>query len=125
MLVPLSLNILTFLAGAIVMTNVEPHQSLQLGLSEPTTGTIAVSLIANSNEAQRVSYELRTTGASVSTHKGATRLRANQIATLSTIQFSAGQNWCVSLTVEEELGAIYTITRGNSCTEDKDSSPKG
>jgi hypothetical protein len=80
-------------------------------------------LIANSNEAQRVSYELRTVGASIATHKGATRLQANQIATLSTIQFSAGDNWCVSLSVEEEMGAIYKITRGNACGNDKDLFP--
>lgn len=104
------------------MSDAEPHQSLQLVLSEPTTGKIAVSLIANSNEAQRVSYELRTTGASVSRHKGTTQLQAKQTATLSTVQFSAGQNWCVSLSVEEELGAIYTITRGNDCANDKDPS---
>ncbi len=104
------------------MSEAEPHQSLQLDLSEPATGKIAVSLIANSHEAQRVSYELRTTGASVSTHRGTTRLQAKQIATLSTVQFSAGQNWCVSLSVEEELGAIYTITRGNTCANDKGAS---
>jgi hypothetical protein len=119
------MNILTFLAGAILMTKVDPHQSLQMDLSEPTMGTIAVSLIANSNETQRVSYELRTTGASVSIHKGATRLQANQIATLSTVQFSAGDNWCVSLSVEEEMGAIYNVTRGNACGNDKGLSPAG
>lgn len=97
------------------MTDFNPHQSLQLDLSEPMAGTIAVSLIGNSHETQRVSYELRTTGASVSTHKGATRLQANRIATLSTVKFSAGENWCVSLSVQEEMGAAYTITRGPSC----------
>jgi hypothetical protein len=115
-----SLNILTFLMGAVLMTEADPHQSLQLAVSEPLTGTIAVSLIANSSQAQRVSYVLRTTGASTSTHKGATRLQANHITTLSTVRFSAGSSWCVSLTVEEELGENYTITRGNACTDDKD-----
>lgn len=102
------------------MTEAEQHQSLQLELSEPIAGTIAVSLIAKSNETQRVFYELRTTGASTSTHKGSTRLQANHIATLSTIRFSAGLNWCVSLTVEEERGQNYTITRGQACASDKD-----
>jgi hypothetical protein len=119
---PITFNTLTFLAGAILMSEAEPHQSLQLDLSEPATGKIAVSLLANSIEAQRVSYELRTTGASVSTHRGTTWLQAKQMATLSTVQFSAGRNWCVSLTVEEELGAIYTITRGNTCENGQGSS---
>lgn len=98
------------------MNDFNPHQSLQLDLSEPMSGMIAVTLIGNSQETQRVSYELRTMGASVSTHKGATRLQANTLATLSTVKFSAGENWCVSLFVQEELGAAYTITRGPSCS---------
>lgn len=102
------------------MTEAEPHQSLELELSEPATGTIAVSLISNANKSQRVSYELRTIGASTSTHKGATRVQANHVETLSTIKFSAQGTWCVSLTVEEELGEKYTVTRGNACTADKD-----
>lgn len=102
------------------MTEVGPHQSLQLELSEPVPGTIAVSLIAKSQETQRVSYELRKTGASRSTHRGATKLQAGQFATLSTIRFASGSEWCVSLTVEEELGEKYTITRGQACSNNQD-----
>ncbi|MBK9003154.1 MAG: hypothetical protein IPM67_07045 [Sphingomonadales bacterium] len=97
------------------MAEAEPHQSLQLDLSESADGSIAVMLIANSIRSQNVSYELRTIGASVSTHKGSTRLQANHESTLSTIRFRAGSNWCVSLSVKEELGSRYTITRGNAC----------
>lgn len=102
------------------MTEAEPHRSLQLEFSEPVAGMITVSLIGKSNETQRVSYELRTTGGSTSTHKGTTRLKADHVATLSTIRFSAGRGWCVSLTAQEERGESYTITRGSACANNAD-----
>lgn len=97
------------------MNAVQPNQSLQIEVSESPAGTVAVSLTANSPQAQRVSYELQTVGSSTATHKGSTHLQANRSAILSTIRFSAGDEWCVSLTVKEELRQPYTITTGSSC----------
>lgn len=97
------------------MAQTQFHQSLKLELSEIENGKIIVALKANALTAQRVSYELRTKGASSTTHKGVTRLKANDTSTLSNISFSSGEQWCVSLKVEEEGGAQYTINRGNNC----------
>jgi hypothetical protein len=97
------------------MTDGHTHQSLRLEVLDSGAGKITVSLKANSPQSQRVSYELQTTGSSSATHKGSTHLQANHAATLSNMSFSGGSNWCVSLTVEEELGAQYTIKRGNAC----------
>ena len=108
--------LLSTLLGGSLMHTEQPHQSLQIEVSEFPAGTIAVSLTANSSQAQRVTYEMQTIGTSTSTHKGSTFLRADDLATLSTVRFSAGNEWCVSLTVEEELGSHYTITKGSACS---------
>lgn len=92
------------------------HHSLQLEVSDLGGGNIAVLLNANSPQAQRVFYKLQTSGASSTTHKGSTYLQANGLATLSTLRFSAGTEWCISLTVEEEFGARYTVVKGNACS---------
>ena len=97
------------------MAHTQFHQSLKLELSEIDNGKIAVALKTNALTAQRVSYELRTNGASLTTHKGVTHLKANDTSTLSYISFSSGEQWCVSVKVEEEDGTQYTINRGNNC----------
>lgn len=99
------------------MPDAHMHQSLQLDVADLGNGKINVSLTANSPLSQRVSYELQTTGSSSATHKGSTQLQANHSATLSNVSFSGGSNWCVSLTVQEERGAEYTITKGSACPQ--------
>lgn len=91
------------------------HQSLKMELSGIEDRQITITLKANSLTAQRVIYELRTTGASSTIHKGASYLKANETSTLSNISFPSGEEWCVSMHVEEESGAQYTIIRGNAC----------
>ena len=97
------------------MSNVQSHRSLQLEITESGDGTIAVLLTGNSTQSQRVTYELKTSGASISTHKGTTTLRALEPTMLSNVRFSAGNQWCVSLDVEEDNGEHYTITDGSGC----------
>jgi hypothetical protein len=107
---------LSVLLGGGLMTEAIANQSLQLDILDPGTGKITVLLKANSPHAQRVSYELLTTGTSNSALKGSTYLKANHSATLSNVSFSGGSNWCVSLIVEEELGAQYTVRKGSACS---------
>lgn len=97
------------------MPAVQPHRSLQLVITEPRDGTIAVLLKGNSHQSQRVTYELKTSGTSTSTHKGMTSLRAMEPTVVSTVRFSVGQEWCVLLNVEEGTGEQYTIRGGSSC----------
>lgn len=98
------------------MADAQPHQSLELDVLDSGTGNITVHLRANSSQAQRVSYELQTRGTSTTAHRGTTLLQPNDPASLSNIRFSVGREWCVSLKVEEELGARYTITKGSACS---------
>lgn len=103
------------LMAANSMSEAQQYQSLNLILSELKDGKITVFVKANSPTAQRVVYELHTKGSSSATHKGGTHLKANDTSTLSTVGFSAGEEWCVSLSVQEESGRRYTITKGNAC----------
>jgi hypothetical protein len=112
---PIYTILISTLAGASPMADIQSDRALALEISETADGIIAVALKANSAVAQDVSYELQTSGSSSTTHKGSTRLTANQPATLSVIRFSASREWCVALRVNEQSGASYTIEKGGSC----------
>lgn len=107
--------LLSALLGGDLMIDGHVNQALQLDILDSGTGKITVLLKANSPLSQRVSYELQTTGSSNATHKGSTHLQANHAATLSNVSFAGGNNWCVSLTVQEEFGGPYTINKGSAC----------
>lgn len=98
------------------MTNTHTSRALKLVVSDTNSGQKSVQVLARSAISQRVSYELKTSGGSTTSHKGATTLGADQPSTLSSVTFSAGSQWCVALNVEEELGEKYSITEGNMCT---------
>lgn len=112
-----STSVLALLAlmGTSYMSDELPHRSLQLEITEAGNDTVEVLLTGHSLQAQRVSYELKTSGASTSAHKGTTSLRAMEPTILSTIRFSGSKKWCVSLSVEEGNGEHYTITEGSGC----------
>lgn len=93
----------------------EPH-ALTLDVIE-ADGIIEVQLIGHAPRAQAVSYALEVTGQSTSRHRGSTTLAADTRAVLSTMRTTAGAEWCVRLTAEEEGRAPYEITRG-TCAAD-------
>lgn len=88
----------------------EPH-ALTLDVRE-RDGMLEIALIGLSPRAQGVSYALEVTGNSTSRHRGSTTLAAGTRAVLSTMRTTAGDNWCVKLTAEEDGRAPYEITQG-------------
>lgn len=113
---PLTCVPMLILMAANSMAEAQQHQSLNLTLSENIDGQIIVHVKGNSLVEQRVSYELFTKGFSSTTHKGTSRLQPDDMSTLSSVRFSPGEKWCVSLKVEEENGYQYSIYRGNACS---------
>lgn len=97
------------------MTETQASRALKLVISDTGSGQKSVQVLARSAKSQRVSYELKTSGNSTTTHKGATILRADQPSTLSSVAFSIGAEWCVTLEVQEELGGQYRVEEGNKC----------
>lgn len=91
-------------------------QSLTLDVRS-VDGKLEVQLIGLSPRAQAVSYALEVTGQSTSRHRGATTLTPGTRAVLSTMRTRAGENWCVTLTAEEEGRDPYEIKRG-TCVPD-------
>lgn len=80
---------------------------------------IEVQLIGHAPQARQVSYLLEVTGTSTSRHRGKTTLAANSRSVLSTVRVSAGPDWCVRLTAEEDGGQPYEIREGN-CPDSED-----
>lgn len=112
----ISVFALLLLKDAIMPVN-DPTRALKLEISQNARGEISVALKAQSLHNQRVSYQLKTSGASTTVHKGETHLRADEAAIISNIRFSANDEWCVSLDVQEERGPSYTIRDGNRCND--------
>lgn len=111
----LYLLLTTSLLGTAVMTDYPVERALDLEITDNEDGLIQVRLKALSPQNQKVSYEIVTEGASRSVHRGNTSLAANDPATLSTISFSYGENWCVILSAVEESGGSYELQRGPGC----------
>lgn len=111
-----ALIILLLMLKGLLMPGNDSPRALQLEIVDNGTGDISVALKAQSTQNQRVTYQLKTSGASTTIHKGATQLRADQPATLSNVRFRAGNDWCVLLDVEEENGNRYSITDGSGCS---------
>jgi hypothetical protein len=74
---------------------------------------IEVQLVGHAPEARQVSYLLEVSGKSNSRHRGKTTLAANSRAVLSTVKISAGPDWCVRLTAEEDGAEPYEIREGH------------
>jgi hypothetical protein len=74
---------------------------------------IEVQLIGHAPQARQVSYLLEVSGTSNSRHRGKTTLAADTRAVLSTIRVSAGPEWCVRLTAEEDGAEPYEIREGH------------
>lgn len=111
-----ALIFLLLMVEGLLMPGNDSPRALQLEIADNGSGDISVALKAQSTQNQRVSYQLKTSGASTTVHKGATQLRAGQPAILSNVHFRAGDSWCVSLDVEEENGSRYSITDGGGCS---------
>ena len=92
------------------MTNHD--RALSLAIAE-VGDVIEVQLIGLSPRQQAVSYTLEVTGRSSSRHKGRTTLAADTRAVLSTMRISAGGDWCVRLTAEDDGGEPYEVTEGS------------
>lgn len=97
------------------MSDIQPARSLDIEVTETAPDKITVLLKGNSNETQRVSYELETRGSSKTMHKGTTTLIAHSPTVLSTISYSRTNCWTVILSVTEEVAGSYKIVRGSQC----------
>lgn len=75
--------------------------------------TVEIELIANSNVAQQVEYEVELTGASNARHKGNTSIPAGDRQVLSRMRTTATKGWCATVAVSEASGASYTLTAGD------------
>jgi hypothetical protein len=102
--------------GDVPMAAKNENHAMELEVSKSGSDKISVTLKGNSPVDQRVSYELNTRGSSTSVHRGKTSLNANSPVVLSTISFSAGNDWCVTLNVDEEAGPSYQIVEGDGCS---------
>lgn len=109
--IPAGATALALLALATVSPMTDEAPALTLDVSHHD-GLVEVQLIGLSPRAQAVSYSLEIKGQSTSRHRGSTTLTAGTRAVLSTMKTRAGDDWCVTLTAEEEGRAPYEITRG-------------
>lgn len=114
LLLPTSAFALVLLSHATVPVMTDNAPALTLDVREHD-GMLEIELVGLSPQAQEVRYALEVTGNSISRHRGSTTLGAGTRAVLSTMRTTAGENWCVKLTAEEEGRAPYEITRG-PCT---------
>ncbi len=76
---------------------------------------VKVLLLAQSRHRQEVSYEIELTGDSTTRHKGRTTVDPGGQRVLSTIRMSTSGAWCARVTVQEDDGAPYELSRGSSC----------
>lgn len=108
---PIGAIALALLSHATVPVMINDALALTLDVREHD-GMLEIELVGLSSRAQSVSYALEVTGGSTSRHRGSTMLVAGTRAVLSTMRTTAGENWCVKLTAEEEGRAPYEITQG-------------
>lgn len=108
---PIGVMTLALLSHATVPVMTDDAPALTLDVREHD-GMLEIELVGLSPRAQGVSYALEVTGNSTSRHRGSTKLAAGTRAVLSTMRTTAGENWCVKLTAEEEGRAPYEITQG-------------
>lgn len=108
---PASALALALLAPAAETAMTDAPHALTLDVREHD-GMLEIALIGLSPQTQGVSYALEVTGNSTSRHRGSTTLAAGTRAVLSTMRTTAGENWCVKLTAEEDGRAPYEITQG-------------
>jgi|DeeseametaMP1893_FD_contig_21_62404_length_1730_multi_11_in_0_out_0_2 hypothetical protein len=99
------------IGGMMSSTAAEPHRAIDMVVEE-IDGIVEVSLRGQSRIDQKVSYRLELIGSSTSRHKGATSLRADEAAILSTMRMNATDGWCVKAQIEEEDGRAYEYSEG-------------
>ncbi|WP_108788594.1 curli-like amyloid fiber formation chaperone CsgH [Erythrobacter sp. Alg231-14] len=100
-------------AGQANTGNDDPH-SRALALSVVESGDrVEIELIAHSDVAQQVQYEIELIGNSKARHNGDTRIPAGNRQVLSRLVTNVSDTWCATVAVVEGNGATYTLTAGD------------
>ena len=90
----------------------EPIRALSLDVSEEA-GRVEIQLIALSDRAQQVQYNVRLTGSSNANHSGDTGIPAGQRQVLSRLVTTYSDKWCAVVDVTEQSGMTYTLKAGD------------
>ncbi len=109
---PLAVLLLSLASSTVPNMNDNAPHALALDIQR-LGDAIEVQLIGQSPQARQVSYTLDVSGKSTSRHHGKTTIPGNSRTVLSTIRVTAGEDWCVRLTAEEDGGEPYEIKEGN------------
>lgn len=92
------------------------RQALSLDALSTPKG-VELTVIGEADTAMTVEYELEVSGASRTHHAGKTKLKPGRRQLLSTVRFQAGGPWRAELTVVQENGVRYSLTREGSKTD--------